>query len=606
MTRLAESSSRLGRSLTLGIMTDRISEPYQCALVAGVLEATKASGASVLCFVGAPIPADPHLNARHRSFELIGPNCVNAVVALVGTLMHDVGKHGVAEYCRRHLPDTPLCSVGASIDGWPSLTTSNREGVRELVGHLAREHHGKRFAFVRGPFANEEAESRYRGYLDALDKHGLEFDERLVAVGDFMQPSGREAVRQFAQVRGMLLSDLDAIVASNDSMAIGVLNGLEEQGIKVPGKVAVVGFDDAEEASLVSPSLTTVRQPLAKIGRQAARTLMDWIHTGTEPKSTEITTEVMVRRSCGCSREATGLGRTLLPELKYSFDAALLIRRQHILERLTRAGRGELGVAGPEWQTKILNAFVAEFSGEGVDTFAEMIEDIAIRLIAGGSTVQPCHDVVDCLRQQLGATLYAEPARRTRAEDIFYAAHLALSEVTQRGMLRARLQLGRWVREIGLACNAFSGISSHAELAERARKYLPQLGIEDYFIAGYRDGNPDRAELLAAHDRSGELIDLGGQFEARDLLPRSLLGCWEGGKSFAVMPLAHNTRLYGHALFELDLERALAFDELADALGTGLHIASQTYPSSTVLATHGSHGLESSRRSMSSNLQAES
>lgn len=603
MTSLAESSGRLGRSLTLGIMTDRIGEPYQCALAAGVIEATKASGANVLCFVGAPIPQEPRLSGRHRTFELIGPNCVNGVVALVGTLMHDVGKHGVAEYCRRQFPDTPVCSVGAKIEGCPSLTTSNREGVREVIGHLVEGHHSRHLAFVRGPLANEEAESRYRGYLDAIKQHNLVFDERLVAIGDFMQPSGREAVRQFAQVRGMLLSDLDAIIASNDSMAIGVLSALDEQGVKVPGQVAVIGFDDAEEANLVSPSLTTIRQPLAKIGRQAARVLLDWIQTGTEPKGSEISTEIVVRRSCGCSREASTVGRTVLPEFKYSFDAALVMRRQHILERLTRAGRGELGVAGPNWQTKILNAFVTEFTDERVSTFSELIEDIAIKLLARGGTAQPCHDVVDCLRQQLGATLYAEPARRTRAEDIFYAAHLALSEVTQRGMLRARLQLGRWVREIGFACNAFSGASSHTELAERALKYLPQLGIEEYFIVNYRDGNANRAELLAAHKRDDELNDLGATFDARDLLPRSLVGSWGGGKAYAVMPLAHSAELCGHALFELDLARALAFDELADAIGTGLHVARRAFPSSTVLATPASRGFEQSRASISSNLQ---
>lgn len=603
MTSLAESSGRLGRSLTLGVMTDRISEPYQGALVAGAIEATKAAGANVLCFVGAPIPKESRLSGRHRTFELIGPNCVNGVVALVGTLMHDVGKDGVAEYCRRQFPDTPLCSVGANIEGWPSLTTSNREGVREVIGHLVQEHHCRHLAFVRGPLANEEAESRYRGYLDALNKHNLVFDERLVAVGDFMQPSGREAVRQFAQVRGMLLSDLDAIIASNDSMAIGVLGALEEQGVKVPGQVAVIGFDDAEEANLVSPSLTTIRQPLVKIGRQAARVILDWIQTGSEPKSSEISTEMVVRRSCGCSHETTAIGRTIVPELKYSFDAALVIRRQHILERLSRAGRGELGVAGPNWQTKILNAFVTEFTGERVSAFSEMIEEIAMKLIARGGTVQTCHDVVDCLRQQLGATLYAEPARRTRAEDIFYAAHLALSEVTQRGMLRARLQLGRWVREIGFACNAFSGTSSHTELAERALKFLPQLGIGEYYIVNYRDGNPNRAELLAARKRGDELNDLGGTFEARDLLPRSLIGSWGSGKAYAVMPLAHNAELCGHALFELDLERALAFDELADALGTGLHVASRAFPSTAVRATPASRGFEQSKASMSSNLQ---
>lgn len=574
MTTLGDPSTRLGRPLTLGVMMDRISEPYQQALTMGLLESTQATGANLLCFVGAPIPQQSDTNARHKTFELVNPKRIDGLVAFVGTLMHDVGKSEVAQYCRRLVPELPFCSIGARIAGAPSITTSNQKGIDDVVEHLVREHRRRHIAFVRGPLGSEEADYRFQAFSQALEQHGLAFDERLVAVGDFMAESGREAVRQFAQVRGMLLTDLDAIVASNDSMAIGVLSALEERGISVPASIAVTGFDDGEEADLVSPALTTVRQPLIKMGHQAARILIQWLQTGTEPEHAEIATELIVRRSCGCSRELLQTSRSLMPDTSYGFEASLIMRRQQIMEDLVRASRGELGVAGPDWQSKLLNAFRLDFLGEQPQAFTHFMEEIASKLVARGTSVQPCHDVIDRLRQQLGVTLYSEPNRRVHAEDVFHAAHVILNEIGQRGMLRARLQFGRWVRDIGAACNAFSGAGSLSELSHSIATHLPKLGLKEYYVVCYRRGDPEQGELIAARSRSGDLALDADPFRVNQLLPPSFLPELEGGKAFAVMPLAYKTEMLGHALFAIDMERVLAFDEVADAIGTGIRAAS--------------------------------
>lgn len=573
MTFTGDPSNRLGRSLTLGVMMDRISEPYQHALTLGLLEGVQATAGNLLCFVGAPIPANSDANARSKVFELVGPKRIDGLVAFVSTLMHDVGKSEVAHFCRRLVPELPFCSIGANIFGTPSITTSNHKGICDVVEHLVHEHRRQNIAFVRGPIGSEEADYRFQAFLAALEQHGLDFDQRLLAVGDFMPESGRDAVRQFSQVRGMLLSDLDAIVVSNDSMAIGVLSALEDRGISVPAHIAVTGFDDGEEADLISPALTTVRQPLTKIGRQAARAMIHWIQTGAEPEHAEIATELIVRRSCGCSRETLQVSRSLTPDTSYGFEATLIMRRQQIMEDLVRASRGELGVAGPDWQSKLLNAFRLDFSGEQVHALSHFMEEIASKLVARGTSVQPCHDVVDRLRQQLGPTLYSEPARRVHAEDLFHAAHVALNEIAQRGMLRARLQFGRWVRDIGAACNAFSGAGSLSELGQSIGTHLPKLGLREYYVVRYHRGDPDQAELFAARNRSGELVLGSETFRANGLLPRSLLPELEGGKAFAVMPLAYKSEMLGHALLAMDMERVLAFDEVADAIGTGLHAA---------------------------------
>lgn len=91
----------------------------------------------------------------------------------------------------------------------------------------------------------------------------------------------------------------DAVVCSNDELALGVLVGALGRGLHVPYDLVITGFDDAPMAELVSPPLTTVRQPVRELAAQTARLLL---HAHEEPiQSTVLPTELVIRNSCGCS-----------------------------------------------------------------------------------------------------------------------------------------------------------------------------------------------------------------------------------------------------------------------------------------------------------------
>jgi len=96
----------------------------------------------------------------------------------------------------------------------------------------------------------------------------------------------------------------EAIVAANDEMAIGAVQHLHSVGVRVPDDVAVVGFDDTEVTGSMIPSLTSVRQPLADVGRRAAELV--WAKLSGEPVPDEVVlrSSAVVRESCGCSARA--------------------------------------------------------------------------------------------------------------------------------------------------------------------------------------------------------------------------------------------------------------------------------------------------------------
>src|SRR6185437_231502 len=120
--------------------------------------------------------------------------------------------------------------------------------------------------------------------------------------GRFTVHSGQEAAeRLLADTRAVGRPLPDAIVCANDQMAIGVVRTLAARGIRIPEEVAVVGFDDIFPASLIDPPLTTVHQPMRKIGERGCDRLLERIMDPTlRPKVELLPAELVLRESCGC------------------------------------------------------------------------------------------------------------------------------------------------------------------------------------------------------------------------------------------------------------------------------------------------------------------
>jgi DNA-binding LacI/PurR family transcriptional regulator len=192
-----------------------------------------------------------------------------------------------------------MVSIAMALEGMPSVLVDNDSGMHAAITHLVRVHEHRRIAFVRGPAGSVDAERRYGVYRRVLDENGLALDERLVVTGDFEAGSGAAAVRTLLDERGIPTSEIDAVVSSNDSMALGVLSGLTGRRIRVPNDIALVGFDDVEDARVATPPFTTVRQPLEDQGRHAVRMVMSALRDGQRPDDVLLRTELVLRRSSG-------------------------------------------------------------------------------------------------------------------------------------------------------------------------------------------------------------------------------------------------------------------------------------------------------------------
>ncbi len=180
-------------------------------------------------------------------------------------------------------------------DGIPAVSAAHSAGAKAATKHLLELGH-RRIALITGPRQWVSTEERLSGYLTALAAAGVLPSQDLVVDGDFKLEGGRAAAE--------FLLDLPepptAIFASNDNMALGAMQVARERGLRVPEDLSVVGFDDGESAGIVTPPLTTVRQPLAELGRIAVSLLTRLIEgQRVEALRIELATRLVVRESTG-------------------------------------------------------------------------------------------------------------------------------------------------------------------------------------------------------------------------------------------------------------------------------------------------------------------
>jgi LacI family transcriptional regulator len=175
------------------------------------------------------------------------------------------------------------------------ISIDNVGGARQVLQHLLKRGH-TRIAIIRGERDNVDAEERLSGYTDVLKESGIAVSDENIVEGDFTEDSGYNAAARL--VRQTIRPT--AIVASNDSMAIGALRRLREENIGVPDEIAVAGFDDILISNYVHPPLTTVHVDISQLGTLSVNLLMASL-SQSQPQRPEqryvLPTELVVRES---------------------------------------------------------------------------------------------------------------------------------------------------------------------------------------------------------------------------------------------------------------------------------------------------------------------
>jgi DNA-binding LacI/PurR family transcriptional regulator len=274
------------------------SEPFFAGMVRGVSGALAETGVQLLLLIAQDLPdrgrLERYVVGGHVDGVLLaslhGDDPLPATLERVGVPAVLVGPpvdRGGPGGSRRGGPPVDRGGPASYVDA------DNRGGARAAVAHLA-ERGRRRIATITGPLDMGVGLDRLDGYRDGLAAAGLAADPGLVEPGDFTEEGGAAATARLLERPG---PPVDAIFAASDLMAAGALRALRAAGRRVPEDVAVVGFEDSAVARYAQPPLTTVRQPIEEMGRQATRLLMGRMAGEAGGMHLVLDTELVVRAS---------------------------------------------------------------------------------------------------------------------------------------------------------------------------------------------------------------------------------------------------------------------------------------------------------------------
>ncbi|MBN1611919.1 MAG: substrate-binding domain-containing protein [Polyangiaceae bacterium] len=557
--------------ITLGLLVDWLEDDYQNTVLGGISDAASEHDANLIVFTGGALRSPLRFSVqRNVVYELAGPENVDGLMLMTGTIANFVGPAELARYCERFQP-LPMCSIAVALPGTPSVLVDNATGTRQAIVHLIRAHGARRIAFLRGPDVNAEAERRFTVFRQVLEEHGIPLYSELVTVCDFQRPAGAAAVRKLLDERHV---QFDALVAASDYIALGAMDELRVRGVRLPGDVAVVGFDDVEEARFETPPLTTVRQPLYEQGRRACEMLIASLHGESVPDKVILHTELVARRSCGCySYQARPLVLRGADVPADTFDDTFNAGRRDVLKDMTQAMRTTAAGTAPGWAERLVDAFVADVKSGAPERFVCALEDILVEAAAHEGDLSRWQDVITALRRHALGPLATDADARSIAEDLLQQARLLVGSAVERAQGQHRLRAERWARTLSETGEALITTFDVVALMNGIATQFPRLQITSCYVALYdHEANPtEKLRLVLAYDeaRPQAPSHAGTVYPARQLVPRELLP-EERRHSYVVLPLFFKEHQLGIGLFETGPRHGTIYESLRDQVSAAL------------------------------------
>ncbi|RPI80610.1 MAG: LacI family transcriptional regulator [Chloroflexi bacterium] len=288
---LAARSLALQRSYILGLVIPRsvntfFADPYFPRLTEGIAQACNNHGFTLSLFL---------FYTEEDERNLFPRLCRRGLVD--GTIIQST--HAEDEmFDQLSKSEVPYVVAGRPmhVNNASYVDVDNVSGAYTAVRHLAMLGY-KRIANIAAPMVTTTGIDRMEGYRKGLKESGLRFDPDLVVESDFTEDGG------YYSTQRLLPCKPDAIFVDSDMMAVGALRALRDKGLNVPDDIGIVGYDDLPPARQASPMITTIRQPIRRLGVQLVETLLDIIENGPiPPRRIIFGTELIIRESCGMNR----------------------------------------------------------------------------------------------------------------------------------------------------------------------------------------------------------------------------------------------------------------------------------------------------------------
>jgi LacI family transcriptional regulator len=283
---LVARSLQTNRSHLVGVIVDRMQNPFSATTVQGIQDGLRNAGYSISIAY----------SNRDQSLAIQAINSFYSRqadgIVILNSWLHTYNDPILA------MQNRPFVFVNRvfGVCMQNCVGPGDRYGARIATQHLVDLGH-RRIGFINGTEDWIEAQNRLSGYQDVLLSHGLPVDKALIRQGDWGVDSGYQAARELLA----LAERPTAIFAANDIMALGAIYAIQDAGLRIPGDIALIGYDDRDFAAWIRPALTTVRMPSFEMGQAAARLLLQQFAGEKLEDATQIPGQLIIRESCGAN-----------------------------------------------------------------------------------------------------------------------------------------------------------------------------------------------------------------------------------------------------------------------------------------------------------------
>jgi len=272
-----------GRTNTIGLLVPDLGTGYIGEIIRGIDSELGVAGYDLMLYT------------THRAATKEADYVTNLVQGMVDGLILVLPRNPndyVGIMTHKKFPFVLIDHQGTGED-CPAIGSTNWQGAFNATNYLINLGH-KRIGFITGWLDLGAAVDRLEGFKAALRTNKIPLIPDLIYEGTFAQLDGYTGASRFLDMK----KPPTAIFASNDVMAMAAMDAVRERGLRIPEDISIMGFDDIPQASLVRPSLTTIRQPLEQMGRIAAQVLFDILKNPNHKHNRiELPTEIILRDS---------------------------------------------------------------------------------------------------------------------------------------------------------------------------------------------------------------------------------------------------------------------------------------------------------------------
>jgi len=467
------------RKKNICLLLEGFAGMYYSNLWPGVVDGAKEHGCNLICYAGGSLrlsPQNPYEGQRNIIYNHIDKKNIDGLI-VSGTLKNFISDREFALFMEQ-FQGLPVVTLTPALENIPSILIDNESGMKSLISHLMQEHGYRKIGYIGGPKGNVDADQRLELFRKYIAEYGLEGGEDRITAGDFTRDGGYRAVLE------LLSKNLkfDALITANDETALGAIAALQESGIGVPEEVAVTGFDGIEESELITPPLTTIRQPIYEIGRSAVGLLVSKIKGEEVPLRTVLSAQLVVRQSCGCFiNPEHSLGQRKISIDLSSADTAQL--KDELAAVLISFIEQEI-TANPDIDDikELASSFFDEIEGERNAAFLPALNSIVRSVVFNKGDILQWRKILVIIRN---FTLKFNETKLLTANSLLHEGYNLFSDAAVRVQGHKRLLVEQKAALMRRAGHSIANTFDFPGLSQAIAQVFPNIGLNDFYLSLY-------------------------------------------------------------------------------------------------------------------------